>query len=317
MTVNVQGLSRGMFPLKALYFGEQVKDNYALQIRTLVNEARSKLGEVPVVFGECGIPIDLKYVQITTRSDNSNEEAFRNGDWKWQERMLDALISAMEASMVGFNLWAYNPYNRDDVGDNWNAESFSWFSESNRSKALDDMDGSQAALLSRDLDVGARLLSVIVRPYAVATAGTPLSSTFQRSTSLFTHRFRDQPGFIDIETKKVEPSKITEIFLPSRLYGGTGPDTPKFNISPGGRSHWDKENQRLFVWFDDSDLVINRGTDVTRRIDVWVGEASDTNYTAIVLTMILFGMVGFVAINELMRHYWGTPMAQLPLLYHI
>jgi len=60
MTVNVQGLSRGMFPLKALYFGEQIKDNYALQIRTLVNEARGRIGEVPIVFGECGIPIDLK-----------------------------------------------------------------------------------------------------------------------------------------------------------------------------------------------------------------------------------------------------------------
>jgi hypothetical protein len=60
MTVNVQGLSRGMFLLKALYFGEQIKDNYALQIRTLVNEARAKIGEVPITFGECGVPIDLK-----------------------------------------------------------------------------------------------------------------------------------------------------------------------------------------------------------------------------------------------------------------
>jgi hypothetical protein len=80
MTVNVQGLSRvrlvyrearrranataqGMFILKALYWGKAgAKKNYAHQIRTLVGEARSKLGEVPIVFGECGIPMDLKCV---------------------------------------------------------------------------------------------------------------------------------------------------------------------------------------------------------------------------------------------------------------
>lgn len=80
MTVNVQGLSRvsiliprhlgmfeadsggqGMFFLKALYFGRKgAKKNYALQIRTLVQKARHKIGEVPIVFGECGIPMDLK-----------------------------------------------------------------------------------------------------------------------------------------------------------------------------------------------------------------------------------------------------------------
>jgi hypothetical protein len=60
MTVNVQGLARGMFLLKALYFGEQIKDNYALQIGTLVEQAKAKLGNVPIVFGECGVPIDMK-----------------------------------------------------------------------------------------------------------------------------------------------------------------------------------------------------------------------------------------------------------------
>jgi hypothetical protein len=52
---------QGMFILNALYFGrEGVMKNYALQIKTLVDKAREKLGEVPVVFGECGIPMDLK-----------------------------------------------------------------------------------------------------------------------------------------------------------------------------------------------------------------------------------------------------------------
>lgn len=60
MTVNVQGLSRGKFLPLCLYFGTSIRENYETQIRTLVEEASKQLGEVPVVFGECGIPIDLK-----------------------------------------------------------------------------------------------------------------------------------------------------------------------------------------------------------------------------------------------------------------
>jgi hypothetical protein len=60
MTVNVQGLSRGKFILSCLYFGKSVRQNYATQIGKLVEEAGKQLGEVPVVFGECGVPMDLK-----------------------------------------------------------------------------------------------------------------------------------------------------------------------------------------------------------------------------------------------------------------
>lgn len=55
-----------MFLLKAFYWGQQgVRDNYALQIGTLVEKARIALGPMPVIIGECGIPIDLKYVLFT------------------------------------------------------------------------------------------------------------------------------------------------------------------------------------------------------------------------------------------------------------
>lgn len=93
MTVNVQGLSRvrlflpprprqvrasadgqGMFILNALYFTRDgAKRNYAKQIGTLVEKAREQLGEVPIVFGECGIPMDMKWVCLhSTTSRISN-----------------------------------------------------------------------------------------------------------------------------------------------------------------------------------------------------------------------------------------------------
>jgi hypothetical protein len=50
-----------MFILNALYFGtDGAKKNYTRQIKTLVDKSRERLGEVPVVFGECGVPMDLK-----------------------------------------------------------------------------------------------------------------------------------------------------------------------------------------------------------------------------------------------------------------
>ncbi len=92
----------------ALHWGEDgVKKNYALQIGKIVQAARKKLGDVPVVFGECGVPMDLKsgpsnHEGDSADEDPSNEEAFSTGDFKWQERMMDAMISALEASSVGF-----------------------------------------------------------------------------------------------------------------------------------------------------------------------------------------------------------------------
>jgi len=75
MTVDVQGMARvslyhpndsttdmqGMYIWNALYFGrEAAKQNYALQIKNIVESSREKLGEVPVIIGETGVPMDIK-----------------------------------------------------------------------------------------------------------------------------------------------------------------------------------------------------------------------------------------------------------------
>ena len=95
-----------MFLYKALYWGQGVKDNYAKQIRNIVTSARLKLGDVPVIFGECGVPIDLKLVAEhrvpILLISYSNEEAFKTGNFHQQERMMGAMISALEANMVGY-----------------------------------------------------------------------------------------------------------------------------------------------------------------------------------------------------------------------
>jgi hypothetical protein len=50
-----------MFITRALYFGaEAAKRNYTLQIGNIARKAYEKLGEVPIVIGETGIPMDMK-----------------------------------------------------------------------------------------------------------------------------------------------------------------------------------------------------------------------------------------------------------------
>lgn len=54
---------QGMFPLKAFYWGQKgARENFSLQIRNIVEAAYKSLGETPVIMGECGIPMDMKYV---------------------------------------------------------------------------------------------------------------------------------------------------------------------------------------------------------------------------------------------------------------
>lgn len=231
---------------------------------------------------------------------------------------MDALISAMEASLVHFNLWAYNPLNRNDIGDDWNGESFSWFSEDKRQKELASLTGAEAAVQTQNPDVGGSLLDVVVRPYAVATAGTPVFTQYLRSTGLFTHRWRSMPRKSATPDGASQPpvSAVTEIFLPARIYGSKSLAGLRWTASHGGFVYFDSHRQRLFVWFNDSDEVIAKGKEVARRIDVWVTEpvGDDNTYIWIGLLFIL-AVAGFVALNELHGHFTGQYWVDLPLLH--
>ncbi|KAJ9121910.1 hypothetical protein QFC24_004492 [Naganishia onofrii] len=211
MSLNVQGLAKGMFFPRAVYFGDaQTKDNYTLQIGNIVRAAHDKLGEVPVVIGETGFPMDM-----------NGGEAFKTGNFRRQERMMDALMTALERNMVAFNLWTYNPSNTDEVGDDWNYENFSWFSHSQLDPRL--RTGAQGA----ELDQGCRLNRQVVRPYALRTAGIPLKLEYQSRTGAFFYQFANpaQTQSTTATEKNSTPaqappqttSRITEIFLPPWL----------------------------------------------------------------------------------------------------
>jgi len=52
-----------MFILKTFYWGQKgARDNFTLQIQNIVEHGYKSLGEMPVVIGECGVPMDMKLV---------------------------------------------------------------------------------------------------------------------------------------------------------------------------------------------------------------------------------------------------------------
>lgn len=100
-----------MFILKTFYWGQKgARDNFSLQIRNIVEYGYKSLGEMPVVIGECGVPMDMKlaFTSINTvfrpytNHSYSQREAFSTDDFVWQARMMDAMISGLERALVGF-----------------------------------------------------------------------------------------------------------------------------------------------------------------------------------------------------------------------
>ncbi|KAI0321523.1 glycoside hydrolase family 5 protein, partial [Amylostereum chailletii] len=249
-SVNVQGLSRGMFPLKTFYWGHRgARDNFSLQIRNIVEAGYKSLGEKPVVIGECGVPMDMKY-----------GEAFATGDWTWQSRMMDAMITGLERSLVGFTLWNYNPANNDKRGDDWNGENFSWFSRERAKKPTGAFDFEQSA---HQLDDGGRILEAVVRPYAAKTAGVPLRCEYELTTGKFTYEWAiphsDDASTVDDGVPSVTRPPLhghvslsvreTEIFLPLMITEGRRVIVE--GLRPGDTFHHDASRQTLYVLTDE------------------------------------------------------------------
>ncbi|KAF7288945.1 Glycoside hydrolase family 5 protein [Mycena indigotica] len=242
-TVNVQGLSRGMFPLKAFYWGQEgARDNFSLQLRNVVEGGYKALGETPVMIGECGIPMDM-----------NKGESFQTDDFTWQARMMDAMITGLERALVGFTLWNYNPFNDDKHGDHWNGENFSWFS---RRRAL------PPSLLyfeqdAPSLDQGGRILSAVVRPYPAKTAGIPVRFSYEMTTGTF--EFEWVVPSASTSTSDYSPSVSspplsghpqlnsyeTEIFVPSALTRGR--KVLVHGLTKEDRCLHDEARQTLFV----------------------------------------------------------------------
>ncbi|KAK7960371.1 glycoside hydrolase family 5 protein [Apiospora saccharicola] len=252
MSVNVQGLSRGMFVLKALYFGEAgLRVNYQKQIGNILAYGRKSLGKaVPALIGEVGISFDI-----------NDRHAFATGDYDMQRQLMHGLVSAMEDNHVAFTLWNYNPDNRVAYGDGWNKEDFSVVNGDHHDGDADapPPDYRNRSHEKDELYRGGRVLDVIIRPYAAKVAGTPVRSEWDHRTLRFSAVWRTTSSSHSTVHNTSKKALQTEIFLPDYHYKGHELDIA---TSHGLESHLDQKRQTLYVWstHKDAEAYAKAGT---------------------------------------------------------
>jgi len=160
-----------------------VRRSFAWQLAAIRQSGTERL-HGPTVIGEIGITFDLR-----------GGRAFRTGDYREQEVLMDRSLCAVEGSLCSATIWNYTASNTNERGDGWNSEDLSiWSADQGRD--------------TRVLDRGGRALRAVVRPYPVATSGEPLQLSFDMRHRIMRFTFRH-------DVSVVEP---TEIFVPPSQY---------------------------------------------------------------------------------------------------
>eukprot|EP01062_Namystynia_karyoxenos_P021197 TRINITY_DN1804_c0_g1_i2.p1 TRINITY_DN1804_c0_g1~~TRINITY_DN1804_c0_g1_i2.p1 ORF type:complete len:1147 (+),score=260.03 TRINITY_DN1804_c0_g1_i2:102-3443(+) len=172
---------------------------------------------IPSIIGETGVPMDM-----------CDGAAYRDGDFSTQCLAIDTVISAIESCHLPFTLWCYTPENTNKHGDGWNGEDFSIWSKDQQSDPA-------------DLHSGGRVLPAVCRPYAIRTAGEPISVSFEpfKPDRRWEYRF---------STKDLEPIPApTVIFVPQYQY--MYPEQLVVHISDGAwEINWDIQQ---LLWVTD------------------------------------------------------------------
>ena len=195
--------------MKVVVGRRRVQQSFITQMRRL----RDSSGGLPTLIGEFGIAFDL-----------NNKRAYATGNYQAQIKAIDRNFRAMEANLLSYTLWNYNPDNTHARGDQWNGEDFSIYS-------VDDADARNAAAGAGDLNAGGRALEAVLRPYAMRTAGEPLSMEWDYRKKVFKYTFRH-------DSQVTAP---TEIFVPKWHFPGGAYEV---EVSDGSYST-DAANQRL------------------------------------------------------------------------
>ncbi len=153
-----------------LIFGPgNIRRAFAEQLGALKDAAQERLGGVPSVIGEIGIAYDMEA-----------KKAFRTGNYTKQVRAMDRSMKVMEDTLLNFTIWNYTSDNTNARGDGWNDEDLSIYSHDQQTNPA-------------DLNSGGRALEAVVRPYAQATAGTPLRISFDIRRKIFAYEFCHDP----------------------------------------------------------------------------------------------------------------------------
>jgi len=170
-----------------LSFGQRrVRRAFARQLARIKADSSERMGGIPTLIGEFGIPFDLR-----------GKRAYRTGNFSAQVQAMDRSFRALEANQLSGTVWNYTADNDNRRGDQWNDEDLSIYSR--------DQQANPA-----DLNSGGRALEAIVRPYARKVAGEPLEMSFDRRRRVFDFAFRHDAAL----------SAPTEVYVPRLHYPG-------------------------------------------------------------------------------------------------
>jgi hypothetical protein len=135
----------------AAYFAEQLAQGIAW--------TRERMGNMPCLLGEFGLPFDM-----------NGKSAFKTGDYRLHEEAFDLYYDAIDKNLLHGLIWNYSADNTHENGDGWNGEDLSIFSQG-----------------------AGRAVEGWRRPYPMATAGEPRELSWDRKRGLFRFRFSADP----------------------------------------------------------------------------------------------------------------------------
>ncbi len=185
---------------------KHVLKSFSGQLKSMIDWTKNNMGNMPCLLGEFGLPFDL-----------NKKKAFKTGDYRKHEEALSMYYDAVDENLLHSTIWNYTADNSHEHGDHWNDEDLSiYHNGEGRAKAG------------------------WLRPYPMATAGTPIQFSWNRKKRIFTYQFQADPAI---------PHE-TEIYMPAEYIGVS----PQIMIKDSeGKSidsvqaDYQAEKQRLFL----------------------------------------------------------------------
>ncbi len=202
-------LGANLFTQQPVFGTRNVNSSYVKQLADVKAQAAQNLGNVPILFGEFGIPFDL-----------DNKKSFKTGDFSDQVKAMDRSMQAMDANLLNYTLWNYTSDNTNERGDRWNDEDLSIFCRDQQTHP-------------EDINSGGRALEAVIRPYPIKTSGIPLSLKFDYRSGYFKYTFECNLAL----------TAPTIIFIPKIQY----PEGIEPNVT-GGKVLINSDQQILEYW---------------------------------------------------------------------
>jgi len=151
-----------------LAFGKNnVRKVFYNQLNNIKIDSIEKLGGIPSVLGEFGVPFDL-----------NKKHSFKTGDYSSQVEALDLYYQIIEELFLDSTIWNYTADNNNKHGDLWNDEDLSIFSPDQQ-------------VDPNNIHSGGRALSAFIRPYLRFITGEPKRQSFILKRKEYTLVFED------------------------------------------------------------------------------------------------------------------------------